>query len=117
MNLPPLHYKLDADGTPVPVADVIEWALWFETADRLVLRDGDERTGWEVSTVFLGLDHQHGNGPPLLYETLVFKGPLDGEMRRYTTRSEAEAGHREVCAKLAELVALHAPRFDSDDSG
>jgi hypothetical protein len=50
-----------------------------------------------VSTVFLGLDHNFfGSGPPLLYETLVFGGSMDSEMRRYATRAEALVGHDEV---------------------
>jgi hypothetical protein len=34
-----------------------------------------------ISTVFLGLDHRHfGDGPPLLFETMVFGGSRDGTM-------------------------------------
>ncbi len=90
------YWILDDDGAPVPARDVISWGLWFETAERHVADDADEGTGVRVSTVFLGLDHSFGDGPPLLYETLVFGGPLDGTMRRYATRAEALAGHREM---------------------
>ena len=70
----------------VPVrASLKEWVRWFETAERHVadLRDGDIR----VSTVFLGLDHAILGESPLLFETMVFGGPLDGELDRglYTT--------------------------------
>lgn len=47
----------------------------------------------EVSTVWLGLDHQFGEGPPLIFETLIFGGDRDGEVRRYSTKEEALAGH------------------------
>lgn len=47
----------------------------------------------QVSTVFLGLDHGYGEGPPILFETLVFGGPLDQSGDRYCTWEEAEAGH------------------------
>jgi hypothetical protein len=57
--------------------------------------------GYTVSTVFLGLDHQHGDGPPLLFETLVF-GPAqhDGDMDRCSTWDEAEAMHERMVAKI-----------------
>lgn len=57
---------------------------------------GDAR----VSTVFLGLDHGWGEGPPVLYETMVFGGPLDGECERYCTRAEAVAGHALMVARV-----------------
>jgi hypothetical protein len=47
-----------------------------------------------VSTVFLGIDHSFNrDGPPLLFETMVFGGHLDQQMDRYATLEEAEAGH------------------------
>lgn len=71
-----------------------EWAVWFErdplerTIDRTELEGGV----W-VSTVCLGMDHGWGTGRPLLFETLVLNGELDGEMERYSTLEEAKAGH------------------------
>jgi len=49
-----------------------------------------------VSTVFLGLDHRYTpEGPPILFETLVFGLSADGDepQERYTTYEAAEAGH------------------------
>jgi len=88
-----IYYVLDDEGEPLACDDVIVWAKWFETAQRVVARTRiDNQT--EVSTVFLGLDHRFGApGAPLLFETLVFGGKLDGEQKRYTSRVEAEAGH------------------------
>jgi hypothetical protein len=82
----------------VPVDDVLEWGRWFADADRRVADTsiGDTR----VSTVFLGLDHQYGDGPPLLFETLVFGGKLDGEMMRYSTWGEAERGHKVMVRRV-----------------
>jgi hypothetical protein len=49
----------------------------------------------KVSTVFLGLDHNYSlDGPPLLYETMIFGGEHDQYQERYATRDEALAGHR-----------------------
>ena len=80
-------YILDETGTqPIQVFDAIEWAMWFGTADRHVAQDYDEGDGAKrvrVSTIFLGINHRHfGEGPPILWETLVFGGALDGQGRR-----------------------------------
>jgi len=51
-----------------------------------------------VSTVWLGLDHQWGDGPPLIFETMVFggRGKLADAQQRYATREQALAGHAEM---------------------
>lgn len=53
-----------------------------------------------VSTVWLGIDHSFGYGPLLIFETLVFGGPLDKEMDRYTTEQEALTGHEQMVARV-----------------
>lgn len=105
------HYILNADGDVEPCDDVIAWAEWFErasrTRERIIAHDRDEGPdGIEilVSTVFLGLDHAWGNGPPVLWETLVMGGLLDGEMRRYSSREAALQGHQEVCRQVAASI-------------
>lgn len=88
------------DKKPVPVSDLTKWAKGYETLDRRVAYTdvGDVK----VSTVFLGLDHNFSDdGPPVLFETCVFGGTLDGEMDRYSTWDEAEAGHAAMVARVA----------------
>lgn len=83
--------------TPVPEPDIIAWAACFGDEDRVVFQT--EFAGGRVSTVFLGLDHQWGIGPPLLFETMVF---LDGEpagRERCSTWLEAEAQHTKILEK------------------
>lgn len=61
---------------------------------------------FKVSTVWIGLDHSFGDGPPLIFETMVFdhskKVPVlgrlihpsvDGMQERYGTEAEAREGH------------------------
>lgn len=94
------HWILDEHGNPV-VATLMEWAAWFETANRILAVYVDDATGWRVSTVFLGLDHNFsGHPPPILWETMIFaKGlPMDGEQRRYAYRDQALKGHEEMVA-------------------
>jgi len=96
-------YILDGH-VPVRV-EMPEWAKWYEFAQRHVRQDhfGDIY----ISTVFLGLDHSFGKGPPLLFETLVFGGELNGEMDRYSTWDEAEAGHDRM---IERVVAAMIPQ-------
>ena len=91
------HYILD--GHEAVKADLMTWAKWFETTkDRHVAREtiGDV----DISTVFLGLDHSFDQGPPLLFETMIFGGALDQEQDRCTTWEEAEAMHATMCGRV-----------------
>ncbi len=84
--------------TPKPVDDVLEWARWFEKADRRVAKT---KVGVvKISTVFLGLDHSCGGSIPILFETMIFGGKHNDYQERYTTWEEAEAGH----LRAVELV-------------
>ncbi len=86
--------------TAVPCEDLMEWGRWYED-NRPALRVGDDDVnGVRVSTVFLGLDHSFGEGLPLLFETMIFKGPHDGWQDRYTTWEEAELGHKRIVQLL-----------------
>jgi hypothetical protein len=97
------HYILK-DKVPVSVT-FMEWADWFETAKRHV---AEETVGpYWVSTVFLGIDHQYGGGPPLLFETMVFPLEPNGDVNsleeqcyRYSTWDDAEAGHKATVKRL-----------------
>jgi hypothetical protein len=91
------YYILDALGDPQPT-DMLTWAAWLEQADRQLAQTqiGTVR----VSTVFLGLDQRRLGQTPILWETLVFGGPLDGTMYRYETRQQAHAGHEELVSRV-----------------
>jgi len=113
----PRYFVLDAAGEPLAV-DFETWVAWrahnsaYDEDKRLVARDRDEAPGAPdvlISTVFLSLDHSFGDGPPVLWETLVFGGPLDGDMERYTTRSAAIAGHQAMCRRVAAALRQEPP--------
>lgn len=89
------HYILDGK-TPV-AADLMTWARWLESAERHVAKDNV--AGHLISTVFLGLDHRFGDGPPLLFETMVFKDGSSCEdwCERCSTWDEAVAMHERGC--------------------
>jgi hypothetical protein len=69
------------------------WGGWFRTSESHLLAE-DQIGEVCISTVFLGLDHQFGDGPPLLWETMIFGGEHDQYQERYSTREEALAGHQ-----------------------
>jgi hypothetical protein len=92
------QYILDGK-TPKPEPDLLTWAKWFQTATRQVAENAINDV--RVSTVFLGVDHNlFGDGPPVLFETMVFGGDLDQEQVRYSTWDEAERGHDEMCKRV-----------------
>lgn len=97
------------EGKTVRPASLMEWAEWFEnnSDERIIAKTefpdspDDVVPGistCRVSTVFLGLDHNFGSGPPHIFETMVFDGPMNGETNQYSTWEEAEAGHKAMCA-------------------
>lgn len=102
----PMYYVLDADNRPVP-ADLMQWAECFESPHRTV--DKTQVGLAQISTVFLGLDQRFmGDGPPLLFETMIFGGPLDGQMWRYSSWEDAETGHR-ATVRRAKSAARSQP--------
>ena len=106
-----MWYKL-VDKKPVPCDDMTQFERLNRTVGKTELPDGRR-----VSTVFLALDHNFGEGgDPILFETMVF-GPDDfneHDMERYRTYEEAVEGHRMMVEKHGGTVS---PKdiFDEDD--
>ena len=87
----------DRSGKPMTMD---EWSGRLKSERRVAettLPDGK----W-VSTIWLGLNHQYGDGPPLIFETMVFASGNDmseHDMARYSTEEEAIAGHEAMVKK------------------
>lgn len=94
---------------PVPEEDTIKWAIWLASNNRCVGRTKIGDT--DVSTVFLGLDHNYRHGaPPILFETMIFRDTPKGKFKRketglngsdhyqirYCTWDKALKGHRKT---------------------
>jgi hypothetical protein len=100
---PPILYILDGRRRPVLCRDLREWGRWMEENR---IRWLTEVRGFTISTIFLGLDHRFGPGPPVLWETMVFLSDgtacaSDGTACAYLRRcsgswEQAEAQHAEV---------------------
>jgi hypothetical protein len=93
-----LYFILDGKNA-VEEKDIIQWAEWFERSAKdgsRVVKFTELPNNVRVSTVFLGLNHQwFPEGPPLLFETMIFGGGNDYQ-ERYATWEEAEKGHDHV---------------------
>lgn len=101
------QYILDDQQNAIAEPNVVKWAEWFcnNPGRRQVLatKVGPEAV---VSTVFLGLDHNYGDGPPILFESMVFGGEHDSFQMRYCTMEEAKSGHEYIVSKLQTGEAL-----------
>ena len=95
-------YILDGK-TPVKIADIVKWAVWFEMSHHKRIVKQTEVGDVGVSTVFLGVDHNWSDkGDPVLFETMVF-GVEDEMQHRYTSWADALLGHDIIVAEMQEL--------------
>ncbi len=105
------------DGQPIDMADAMP--LFADGDARRVAHTTitTDRGRVEVSTVFLVIDHSFSRtGPPVLWESLVFGGPEDQDMRRYRSRAEAETGHVEVVALTRTAMELDGATILAEES-
>lgn len=102
-------YRLDGHDAVRMHTRAEQYAEWDRREQSI--RDGEDayrvaRTdlgdGREVSTVFLGLDHQWmPDLPPLIFETMVF--PECDICERYSTWDQAVAGHETVVREVLSV--------------
>lgn len=113
----PLHY--DRDGRPLGSH---EWAALHADRGYRILAQ-HHAGGWLCSTVWLGIDHSFGDGPPLIFETMVFAPwdyHADRYCERYATEAQAWHGHRAAVKwMLAEMArpACEVRLLEHDELG
>jgi hypothetical protein len=88
----------DWHGKPI---DRDEYARLWQLPHHVALTDLLRRG--RVSTIWFGLDLGFPPAPPLIFETMVFGGPLDGFLDRYPTEALARAGHGRVVRLLRRV--------------
>lgn len=93
----PSFYILE-NGQTKEEPDLLKWAAWMEQNKRQILLS--TLNNIKISTVFLGINHNFGEGEPILFETMIFGGTHDQYQDRYHTEEEAVEGH----TKAMELV-------------
>ncbi len=103
-------YVLDDDAKPrrVQADDTLEWGQFMAYDQRRKIQLTTVNEECEVSTVFLGLDAQFSasqDAPPVLWETMVFGGPMHSANYRYTSREAAVEGHTKMLDKVRARIA------------
>lgn len=100
------HWILDDDGNPVE-CDLMTWARFFAQSDQRVVKK-TQIGPYEVSTVFLGIDHNLLGDVPHLWETMVFSNGHKRESERCErcggNRADALAMHERVCHEIENPV-------------
>lgn len=96
-------YVLAEDGkTPVLASSPEQWGAFMERFEAKRVNDctftDPQGNSVRVSTVFLGLEHNHGEGKPHLFETMLFGGPFDQDCKRTSTWNEALEMHQDAIA-------------------
>lgn len=98
------HYILDADNNVIET-DLITWAIWLDNLGNRTVGYTEITSECFISTVFMGLDHRfHGKGPPIVFETMIFGGPLDQHTWRYASYDDADTGHKAAVRKAREAI-------------
>ena len=83
----------DQDGKPITQRQWLD--AWGEIKNRTIARTQVGR--FLISTVWLGLNHQYGDGPPLIFETMIFdEHGADIGCQRYSTKEAALVGHKDA---------------------
>lgn len=59
-----------------------------------------------MSTGLLGKNLPYFDGPPIVFETMVFLNGKEWGQRRYSTWEEAEAGHKEAGERHLHAAAV-----------
>lgn len=95
------NYYLNDDHSVTP-CDINRWSEQYEEMSRNNTKHvgNDKIDGKHISTVWLGTNYRYGEGPPEIFETMVFKdGTLsDIYCERYATWDEAVDGHKRAIA-------------------
>jgi hypothetical protein len=121
------HYILDENHRPVPVdltVDLMTWGRFFEDIDNRRVALTYTKTHF-ISTVFLGINHQFGKGPPILFETMSFERTSrrveepdgtsrdyfpDAECHRYSSWEDAMNGHKAMVRRYLRI------EFEADEN-
>jgi hypothetical protein len=113
MNLKEWLYVLDGHNVRA-TEDMAEWGRCFDSPNRIVAHTTEEY--YEVSTVFLGVRHNHFRpGPAILFETMVFttdayaalipkEESIEGVQLRYASWDDAETGHATMIKRLRKQI-------------
>ena len=98
LNSTDFYYNLDENKNPVSCT-LREWGEIYMGSGNDERRIAEDYINdFHISTVFLGIDHNFYEGPPILFETMIFENDSYSEIYcdRYCTWQEAEEGHKKA---------------------
>lgn len=93
------------DGQPITLD---QWAELRRDVDNIIVARTEIGPHVTVSTVWLGVDHGWGDDPdrpPIIFETMVFGGPMAEEQWRYATEAQAVEGHGVVVSLVRRAMS------------
>jgi hypothetical protein len=94
---------MDTDGNISTTEDVNEWAESRTNIKNKRIGFEQINDDTEVSTVFLGTNYSFmSDGPPMLFETMIFGGPSNESCYRCSTHAEALIQHKRICDSLRD---------------
>lgn len=98
------------DKTPVAVSEFSEFLRWM-VRNQSACQVARNQVGKSfVSTIFTGSNYNSvAQGPPLVFESMVFGGPMDLMIKRYSTWDQALKGHNDL---IKELTRDHLKSVD-----
>lgn len=88
---------------PLVCPDLLVWARWMDDRNNTKIKRDELPDNITVSTVFLGLDHNYGEGKPILFETMIFGWEHGEYQERYCTWDEAIKGHQKAIEMCFEI--------------
>lgn len=109
-------YMLNEDFTVRKAFSISEYVDDKFTTENVILKQtriNEKKVNEKrLTTVFLGLDHNHHNsGKPVLFETILFTGNSSEDIReKYSTYEEALEGHE----RLYEQYILIPDEINND---
>lgn len=100
------YYNRQGERIGMDEADSLMFdPVYTRVAKTEVTSTSDPRVTFTVSTVWLGLDRSYGDGPPVIFETMVFDAEESPDLhQRYSTEAQAREGHAEAVTHVAATV-------------
>ena len=113
-----MYYIFD-DQHETWAVDFATWCDWSaatgrvrQLADTRIEATGSRPFPVRITTIFLGIeDRATVGGPPILWETRIQGGPLDGRGWRFATYAAARAGHAHLCRAIRRLTGSPVGEF------
>lgn len=97
------NYVLAPDGqTPIKCDDMEKFMEWYGKSQEQRVVKKSQFGPYQVSTVFLAMDHSLGYGEPVLWETMIFGGHYDRPENEYQVRASS----------YAEAIRMHDQALD-----